>query len=104
LCGRFVWTENGDASRSKCIGDTGDEGRLWADDDEFDTLFRRIVRDEWAVGRVERHRLDHISNSGIPGGDHNLVSGRVTQQCVDDGVLSGTRPNHEYLHEPKTTD
>jgi hypothetical protein len=32
------------------------------------------------------------------------VSGRVTQQCVDDGVLSCTRPNHEYLHEPKTTD
>jgi hypothetical protein len=32
------------------------------------------------------------------------VSGRVTQQCVDDGVLSGTRPDHENLHEPKTTD
>jgi hypothetical protein len=26
------------------------------------------------------------------------VGGRVAQQSVDDGVLSGTGPNHKYLH------
>ena len=98
LRGRLVRTEHGDTDRTKCVGNTRDERRFGADDDQLDTLFRGVGGDERTVRRVERYRLYHSGNPGVPRGHHNLVSGRVTQQCVDDGVLSGTRPNHEYLH------
>ncbi len=98
LGGGFVWAENRDADGAKRIRNAGDEGRFRADDNEFDTLLHRIIGDEGTIRRIERDRLDHSGNSRVSGGNHDLVGGRVAQQSVDDGVLSGTGPNHEYLH------
>lgn len=104
LRGGLARTEDRDAAGAQRVGDTGDERGLGPDDDQVDVVLERVLRDEGAVRRVERHRLDVGGDAGVARRGRDDVTatfrgrGVLRQEGRDDRVLAGTGTEDEDSH------
>ena len=86
------------ARLTQCIGDTGDQRRLRADNDQVGVQFAcqggclgGIIRINCVDGNI-------LSNTGVAGGAVHLSHLRVAQKRTDNSVFTATGAQYQNLH------
>ncbi len=98
LGGRTARAEDRDAAGADDVGHSGDQRRLWSDDDQVDPELLGKVGHGFSVELVDRVQGGDVGDAGVAG---SRVDGRdagVLGQGTGESVLTAAGTDHEGLH------
>ena len=86
---------------AQCIGEAGNEGRLWPDDDEIDAQLGCERDDRGSIFGADRVTARERGEPRVAGRCVQL--GVVARESPDERVLATARSDHEHLHRAMVT-
>ncbi len=96
--GRRARTEDGEPAGPQLVGGPVDQRDLRSDDHQIGVDDVREVGDRHRVGRVDRMAGGQLPGPGVAGTDMQVADARVAAERPQQGVLTGTRADHENAH------
>ena len=98
LGGGRRWPEGGDACGAQPVGETGDQRRLRADDDEIDGVFGAEAQDRGVVLDVHGHERRHLGDAGIAGRRIQRAETRRLRKLPGERMLAAAGSDQQNFH------